>query len=121
MVLKYWLFPHTAADLWPTGGLYSQLDALQIYTLKLWKVALTECSNVQEQLKHNNEGVKNHKDDYDNMEPMVMESMLHTTTPPERERGRETALCWFAIYFAYTVLLNQQLGAVIITTDNIHV
>ena len=52
-------------------------------------VGLTECSNVQKQLKHDNEGIKNHKDDYDNMEPVVVESMLHTTTPPVREGGRE--------------------------------
>ena len=54
-------------------------------------MGLTERSDVQEQLKHDNEGIKNHKNDYDNMEPVVMESMLHTTTPAVREGegGRE--------------------------------
>ena len=54
-------------------------------------MGLTERSDVQKQLKHDNEGIKNHKNDYDNMEPVVMESMLHTTTPAVREGegGRE--------------------------------
>ena len=46
---------------------------------------LTKCSNIQEELKDDDESIKGDKDDYRQVEPVVMEDILHTSTPPTHE------------------------------------
>ena len=54
-------------------------------------VQLTECPNVHEELKDDDEGVQTDQEDDDQVEPMVVQDMLHAPTPTggRREEAHE--------------------------------
>ena len=43
--------------------------------------SLTKCSNIDEELKDDNKGIEANQANYDHMEPVVMQGMLHASTP----------------------------------------